>query len=119
MTQSARLTSVEGDVPFQAGTSCEVRTLPVRAGRFNCLIRVMCDGMVVYPEARQQAGYVSCDVENGAAVRAVDDGITSADGDPTVHFDAESRRVVVTDDGPGVRAFRAELSLGPSERMRM
>jgi len=113
ITRRGRLTSVSGDLPVSPGAQCDVRVLPVRTSTFNCLVKVTCDGIVLYPEPELQAGYVPCDVENDLPTRAVDDGVTHRDGDPTVDVDLHARRVVVTDDRPNGSSFAAELELTP------
>jgi hypothetical protein len=105
----ARLTRVEGTLPVSAGASCEVRVLPVQTDAYNCLVRVMCEGVVIYPDNAQTAGYAPCDVRDGIPYAALDDGVTNADGDPTVSVNAETGQVTVSDDGPGVNRFAATL----------
>ncbi len=107
------LAHVEGIAALEPGTTCDIRVLPIQAYRFSCMIRVMCDGLVLYPDPDQGAGYVECDVEDGQPMAAIDDGYTHTDGDPTVRFDRRGLRVTVSDDGPGVPAFRAEIELQP------
>ncbi|MBW2463136.1 MAG: hypothetical protein JRH11_15910 [Deltaproteobacteria bacterium] len=112
-TSRGEIATIEG-LPLSPGTACNVRILPIRTGGFSCMIRVMCDGLVLYPDPSQGAGYVDCDVEDGRPTSAIDDGFTFADGDPTVHFDRQRHRVTISDDGPGVPHFRAEIELsGP------
>jgi len=107
------IADIEG-LALEPGTQCDVRVLPVQTYRFSCLIRVMCDGLVLYPDPDQGAGYVECDIEDGQPVAAMDDGFTFADGDPTVSFDRRHMRVTISDEGPGVPHFRAEIDLvGP------
>lgn len=110
-TSRGQIASIEG-LPLATGTECSVRVLPIQTYGFSCMIRVVCDGIVLYPDPEQGAGYVACDVENGRPTTAIDDGYTYADGDPTVHFDRHRRRVTISDDGPGVPHFRAEIELG-------
>ena len=105
------LESVEGSAPVQAGASCEIRLLPVLSSLFNCVVRVACDDVVLYPDQEQQAGYAPCDVSDGVALRATDDGVTPEDGDPTVDVDVLGRRVRVHDQGPGVAPFSADIGL--------
>ncbi|MEM9188909.1 MAG: hypothetical protein AAGF12_07020 [Myxococcota bacterium] len=112
----ARVIEAEG-IRASVGSSCEVRILPVRTTRFNCLVRVRCGEDILYPDADQHAGYVPCSFEGEQVVRAVDDGITSADGDPKVSIDLESARVEIADSGPGVSPFRAELELQTPHRI--
>ncbi|MFK7987427.1 MAG: hypothetical protein AB8I08_15505 [Sandaracinaceae bacterium] len=109
--QRARLIQAEGDVNA-APSSCDVRVLPVRSGGFNCVVRVMCDGAVLYPNSSQSAGYVPCEVENGRPVRAIDEGSTARDGDPLVSLDLRQGTVTVEDfDDTGARRYRATLRL--------
>ncbi len=119
-TRRARLTRVSGDVPVEEGARCEVRVLPVRAYQFNCLIKVACGGVVIYPEPELEAGYVACNLRDGFPTRAVDDGVTGEDGDPTVDFDVLAGSVVVSDARDDGRSFAAELQLDPLlPRLRM
>lgn len=106
----AELISAEGDLA--AATSCDVRVLPVRTSAFNCVVRVTCDGRVLYPNPTLTAGYVPCEVEDGQPVRAVDDGHTSRDGDPLVSFDMRAGTITVEDrDDTGRARYRATLRL--------
>ncbi|MBO6936030.1 MAG: hypothetical protein JJ863_13700 [Deltaproteobacteria bacterium] len=111
VTHIGVLNSVEGDTPVEEGARCEVRLLPVLSSLFNCVVRVACDDVVLYPDQDQQAGYAPCDVSDGIALRATDDGVTTEDGDPTVDVDVLGRRVRVHDDGPGVAPFSADIGL--------
>jgi hypothetical protein len=107
----ARLVDAEGEVAASA-SSCDVRVLPVRSHAFNCVVRVTCDGEVLYPDARQRAGYVPCEIEDGRPVRAVDTGHTSRDGDPLVSVDLRAGTVTVEDrDETGASRYRATLRL--------
>jgi hypothetical protein len=107
----AELVEVQGS-RASVGDSCEVRVLPVRTRLFNCLVRVVCGGEVLYPNAAQTAGYVPCEVEDGSPVRAVDDGNTARDGDPLLTVDMRGGIVTVSDHGEGVAPFSATLRLG-------
>ena len=107
----ATLIDATGDVDASP-QSCDVRVLPVTAGQFNCVVRVMCDGNVLYPNPNQTAGYVPCEVENGRPIRAIDDGSTSSDGDPLVDLDLEAGTITVQDFGPdGAERYRATLRI--------
>jgi hypothetical protein len=108
----ARIVSHEGTLASSPNASCEVRVLPVEAGRFNCLVRVLCGGRVIYPDPDQTAGYAPCDVQDGQPVRAFDDGETSADGDPLVDLDLRAGTLTIEDRGNGVSPFRATLRIG-------
>lgn len=107
-----RLASITGDAPAEEGARCEVRVLPVAANVFNCVVRVMCDGVVLYPDGAQAAGYAPCSVVDGIVMRAEDEDVTSADGDPALHVDLAARHVSVRDDGPLGR-FSATIELRP------
>jgi len=111
VTHLGVLQSIEGDAPVSEGARCEVRLLPVLSSLFNCVVRVACDDVVLYPDPDQQAGYAPCDVSDGVALRATDDGVTPEDGDPTVDVDVLGRRVRVQDRGPGVTPFSADIGL--------
>lgn len=117
-THRGRLARVSGDVPLAEGAECEVRVLPVRTHRFNCLIKVQCDGVVLYPEPELVAGYVSCDLAHGQPLRAVDDGVTGEDGDPTVEYDLHARTVVISDARDDGRSFAAELIMDVPRPLR-
>lgn len=117
-THRGRLARVSGDVPVAEGAECEVRVLPVRTHRFNCLIKVSCEGIVLYPEPEMIAGYVSCDLAHGQPLRAVDDGVTGEDGDPTVEYDLHARKVVISDARDDGRSFAAELVMDVPRPLR-
>ena len=75
------------------GARCEVRVLPVQSYDFNCLVRVTCDDVVIYPDDALRAGYAPCSIEGSEAVTAVDD--SSTDGDREIDLDVRSRAVLV------------------------
>lgn len=110
--RGARVVASEGALPVSPDARCQLRVLPVQAGGFNCLVRVICDGQVLYPNPTQTAGYAPCEVENGQPISAVDDGHTAADGDPLVRVDLRAGTVTVEDRGDGVDAYRATLRIG-------
>ena len=110
---AGHVTSVTGEAPISVGAHCDVRVLPVVAGGFNCLVRVMCDGKLLYPNPEQSAGYVACEVQGTVAQRAVDAMPTQTDTDPLVTFDGVGQRVVVADYGAGVHSFSAQIALEP------
>lgn len=116
--RTGRLASVSG-LPLSTGASCEVRVLPVDDSSFNCLVRVMCDDVVVYPNPEQTSGFAPCEVDNGSVRTARDDQPTMRDTDPTLTLDLASGRIVVTDQErlgtSGTRPpFRAIVELPPS-----
>lgn len=94
------LVSVSGETDFQRGDECWVRVLPVQSYGFNCLVRVTCGDVVVYPDAVEQAGYAPCDVDEGRVLTGRDESPSGRDGDPTLHLDLRRGRVEVTDAAP-------------------
>lgn len=92
-----RITSSRGlDLPPDA--SCDVRVLPVAdPSGFNCLVRVVCGGVVVYPNQSQTAGYVACEVDGRGPQRAEDSMPSVRDGDPSILLDLASGTVQVGD----------------------
>jgi hypothetical protein len=121
VTHRGRVAQVEGDAPVRAGATCDVRVLPVAAGGFNCLVRVECDGALLYPDPLEGAGFVSCQVDASGPITAADRSFTGQDGDPLLTFDAPSQRVVVGDGGEGrVRDYLATITLdGPRPFRRL
>jgi hypothetical protein len=78
--------------------SCDVRVLPVLSpGGFNCVVRVRCDGVTVYPDSALEAGYAPCEIEGGIPRLATDRAPTDRDGDPELVVDVSTRRVRVHD----------------------
>lgn len=88
---TARVRTSDG--PTAAGSPCEVRVLPVARAGFNCVVRVLCAGDVLYPNASQTAGYLTCEVRDGQVRGAHDDA--EDDGDPRLRLDLDARRAEV------------------------
>lgn len=104
------LVSASGAAGVRPGARCEVRVLPVSSYAFNCLLRVTCDDVVIYPDDALRAGYAPCEIEGSEAVSAVDD--SSSDGDREIDLDVRGRSVVVQEHAPGggsVLAARVQL----------
>ena len=97
--QRGRLSEVRG-LALPPGAACDVRVLPVESGPYNCLVRVMCGEVVVYPDDAQEAGYMTCELEGGRPVRGRDLGMSGGDGDPALSFDLATGTVAVQDDRP-------------------
>ena len=112
---------VHGDSPVRPGAACDVRVLPVASGGFNCLVRVICDGALLYPNPDQTAGYVSCDVDATGPTYAADGMVSGFDGDPRLTFDRAHQQVVVGDGGnEAVRDYLATITLdGPRPFRRL
>jgi hypothetical protein len=87
------LVSAAGVQGLAPGARCEVRVLPVQSYAFNCLVRVTCDDVVIYPDDALRAGYAPCEIEGSEAVSAVDD--SSTDGDREIRLDVRGRSVLV------------------------
>lgn len=107
--RAAQIVSATGGLSISRDATCNVRVLPVQTGQFNCLVRVVCDGRVLYPNPSQTAGYAPCELENGSPVSAVDDGHSALDGDPRIHLDLREGTITVEDEGDGVTPFTATL----------
>ena len=112
MQREARIVDSEGTLGVSPNARCNVRVLPVQTQAFNCLVRVVCDGHVLYPNPTQTAGYVPCELEGTRPVSARDDGHSALDGDPLIELDLRAGTVTVEDRGDGVEPFRATLRLG-------
>lgn len=113
--QRARLVSSRG-LALDPNASCDVRVLPVRDSGFNCLVRVVCGGTVVYPNPSQTAGYLSCSIDESGGIAGADTAPTSADGDPAIRLDPATGRVMISNldwNGPG-SAFDVELAVDPA-----
>jgi hypothetical protein len=93
---------------------------------YNCLVRVMCEGSLLYPDNAQQAGYAPCDVEDGRVVRGTDSSTSGRDGDPTLDLDIGRGQLQVRDTTPQegdpyferlgvgtVPTFAAQIALDP------
>ena len=100
------LLSTSGVAGLNAGAPCEVRVLPVMAAGYNCLLRVMCNDVIVYPDEGMQAGYAPCEVEAGQVVSAIDN--SSSDGDREIDLNTRTRVVRVNEVD---RESRALMSL--------
>ena len=121
VARRGHVASVQGDSPVRPGAACDVRVLPVASGGFNCLVRVICDGALLYPNPDQTAGYVSCDVDATGPTYAADGMVSGADGDPRLTFDGAHQQVLVGDGGnESVRDYLATITLdGPRPFRRL
>jgi hypothetical protein len=114
----ARVVAVAGAAPVGPGARCDVRVLPVLAGGFNCLVRVVCDGVLLYPNPEQTAGYVACEVEGGSPVAALDDAPTPRDGDPWLRLDLRGGFVSVGDDSAERGFLAVDLRVEDARTLR-
>jgi hypothetical protein len=78
---------------------CDLRVLPVTTydGAFNCVVRVRCGGVVVYPDDELVAGYAPCEIERGVPHLATDEAPTARDGDPELLVDLDRRIARIRD----------------------
>jgi hypothetical protein len=89
---------VEGVDGVASNASCDVRVLPVQTGEgFNCVVRVRCGGVTVYPDSALAAGYAPCDVIGGVPRMATDRAPTDRDGDPELLVDLNGHTVRIHD----------------------
>lgn len=100
-----------GSVPANEGDDCAVEVTPVRGAYFNCRIRVLCRGEVLY--GLPGAGYNTCGMQDGAVRTAQDWNGTRRDGDPKLFLDLGEGRVVVSDRDPDMQLVLAVESRGP------
>ena len=111
MERTGHVTSIEGDAPIGVGAMCSVRVLPVLTNRFNCMIRVICDGVLLYPDPSEDAGYVDCRVVNGTPATAHDHMATWQDTDPKVRLDMALAKIEVGDDSPEGSRYLASIRI--------
>ena len=101
------VTGTSGGAPAAPGSSCSVLVEPA-SGMFNCRVRVICGGAVIYGAG--SSGYNHCTAAGGL-VEAHDRGGTSSDGDPRMDISTGARQVVVSDgDGPASWTVTVQLT---------
>lgn len=112
-----RIESHEGTLPVSPTAACELRVLPLREPPFDCLVRVMCAGEVLYPNPSQTAGLNRC-VREGDRLTTIDDPVPAeVDGDPRIAVDLEAGTILVSTEGEPGQRFSARLrSLGDRAR---
>lgn len=106
-------TLVEGIPGVARDAMCDLRVLPVTTydGAFNCVVRVRCGGVVVYPDDELAAGYAPCEIERGVPRLATDEAPTVRDGDPELLVDLDRHVARVRDlrrDGDSVIEIRLD-----------
>lgn len=119
MERTGRVTSISGDAPIGVGAMCSVRVLPVLTSRFNCMVRVICDGVLLYPDPSEDAGYVDCRVVDGVPATAHDHMATYQDTDPKVRIDMMQSKIEVGDDSPEGGTYLASISLDTRRPLRL
>ncbi len=92
------LLDIEGQPPIGVDSEpCLLRVLPVVAPPYDCVVRVVCGGAVVYPNPSQTGGFNRCALAGRAVSRVEDEGTTAEDEDPTLSLDVARRRLIVGD----------------------
>lgn len=90
---AARVTSARGNAPAAAGARCVFAVRPVWEFPENCRVALRCGSTWIY--GARESGYLTCEVQGGRPVAALDENTTNNGGDPRVRW--RGRRVVVSD----------------------
>lgn len=88
-----RVTAARGHAPVAAGERCTLTVRPVWEFPENCRVALRCGTTWVY--GAREAGYLTCEVQGGRPVAALDENATNDGGDPRLNW--RGRRVVVSD----------------------
>ncbi len=104
--RSLRVRSVRGRAPVAQGARCNFSVRAVWEYPETCRVALRCGTMWVY--GAREAGYLTCEVRDGAAVGALDLNPSSQGGDPRLTW--EGSRVTAGDFG---ESGAWELVLGP------
>lgn len=96
----ARVVAARGPLVPQRGDPCTIEVIRTDDPLFNCRIRIVCNGDVVYGLA--DGGYNACYAQGARFVFARDRNGTRIDGDPRLYFDLVGGRVLISDDAPDV-----------------
>lgn len=91
--RAARVASVRGRGPVSAGARCSFAVRPVWEFPENCRVALRCGTTWLY--GAREAGYLTCEVQGGRPVAALDENTTDHGGDPRLSW--RGRRVVVSD----------------------
>ena len=91
--QAVRVTAVRGHAPVAAGARCTFAVRPVWEYPENCRMVVRCGETWLY--GARESGYLTCEVQGGRPVAALDENTTDHGGDPRVTW--RGRRVQVSD----------------------
>ena len=90
---AARVTSASGHSPAAAGARCVFAVRPVWEFPENCRVALRCGSTWIY--GARESGYLTCEVQGGRPLAALDENTTNNGGDPRVRW--RGRRVVVSD----------------------
>jgi hypothetical protein len=104
--RSLRVRSVQGRAPVAQGARCSFSVRAVWEYPETCRVALRCGTTWLY--GAREAGYLTCEVRDGAAVGALDLNPSSQGGDPRLTW--EGSRVTVGDFG---ESGAWELVLGP------
>lgn len=91
--RAGRVTAARGHAPVAAGERCVMLVRPVWEFPENCRVALRCGTTWLY--GAREAGYLTCEVQGGRPVAALDENATSEGGDPRLNW--RGRRVVVSD----------------------
>ncbi len=83
-----------GPAPTEMGEACSILVEPAYVP-YNGSLRIDCGGQRIY--GYDSFGQIRCTTIDRVAVRCVDDEPMSQDGDPSVRFDKNTRRLVIED----------------------
>jgi hypothetical protein len=91
--RGGRVTAARGHAPVAAGERCVMLVRPVWEFPENCRVALRCGTTWLY--GAREAGYLTCEVQGGRPVAALDENATNDGGDPRLNW--RGRRVVVSD----------------------
>ncbi|MDO9021628.1 MAG: hypothetical protein Q8S73_16985 [Deltaproteobacteria bacterium] len=91
--QAGRVTAARGHAPVAAGERCVMMVRPASEPTGNCRVVLRCGTTWLY--GAREMGYLTCEVQDGRPVAALDEIATNDGGDP--RLDWRGQRVVVSD----------------------
>lgn len=98
LERSGRVSAVTGPAPHIVGAPCALRVVRVSGGRYDCMVRLACDGRPLYGNDATNDGYNDCaEDEAGRPVRASDPRTSAEDTDPALELDIPGGRATVRD----------------------
>jgi hypothetical protein len=111
LERAARVTAVSGRPSVAVGERCVVTARPVWEFPENCRMAVRCGTTWLY--GAREAGYLTCELEGGRPVAALDENTSDHGGDPRVTW--RGRRVTVS-DFTEAGAWSVDIALGGAAR---
>lgn len=101
--RTGRVVEVTGPAPHPVGAACTLRVFAVSSGRYDCMIRLACDGRPLYGDDARNDGYNDCIQDAaGRPVRASDPHPSADDTDPAIELDVAGGTARVSDATNGV-----------------